>query len=550
MKKLIALLVALPLLLAQTTQTFNNFIATLPAASSLGASDQLYVRQAGTSKQLPGSAIPGVSPGSIVGSQIASGTIANSNLANMTGGTMKCRPIGAITGTPQDCSARLINIVDQGADPTGIAAIDTAFTAAMAICANNTAAFPGGTVYIPPGNYVVSSGLVWKKGCNILADNSARIFTNTASITLLSGDTSGTSAQGNLAQSWLQGGTWDCNNKATTGFNIPYFSHYTHIHHFIMANCIAGGGSYIVLGSNNGSPLQDGMYIDNFWFFNSLGTTIAANSFGITTSNPGGPVTDSFFINGMIEDTTSAVSGSFYNAHFIGMHVWNFTACLNVGFHITGGNGDNSFTDDIVDGPVCTGTAAYSFDTVGSYRMANSNYNSLNSLSNTGTIGVFVGNSGGAVNLYSSGFSINTDATAVAADFSGTLTGLTALGTLYKGTVTTKAAGAWLTYTPSASCGTATFTVNAARFNTIAHTTHASLDVSVSAIGTCTNQGLNFNLPNTSQGGGGFVGRDIVSTGGNLVCSFGSSGTSAFCSISGTFTGTTRAVVSGSYENQ
>lgn len=44
---------------AQPTETFSNFINGLPSASSLGAADQLYIRQGGVSKQIPGASING-----------------------------------------------------------------------------------------------------------------------------------------------------------------------------------------------------------------------------------------------------------------------------------------------------------------------------------------------------------------------------------------------------------------------------------------------------------------------------------------------------------
>ncbi len=54
---LLALLLSLGAASAQQTETFGNFINSLPAATILGVGDQLYVRQGGVSKQVPASAI-------------------------------------------------------------------------------------------------------------------------------------------------------------------------------------------------------------------------------------------------------------------------------------------------------------------------------------------------------------------------------------------------------------------------------------------------------------------------------------------------------------
>jgi Right handed beta helix region len=52
------------------------------------------------------------------------------------------------------------------------------------------------------------------------------------------------------------------------------------------------------------------------------------------------------------------------------------------------------------------------------------------------------------------------------------------------------------TFTPSPSCGTATFTVNSAKFKTQGKQTWMQLDATITAIGTCTSP-ITFTLPNT-----------------------------------------------------
>jgi hypothetical protein len=127
-------------------------------------------------------------------------------------------------------------------------------------------------------------------------------------------------------------------------------------------------------------------------------------------------------------------------------------------------------------------------------------------------------------------------------------------GNLTANNVTT----AWTAFTPSPSCGTATFTTNSARSKTIGKTTFVEVDISFTALGTCTNgQGPNFsftlpNVPNTTTV---VTGREVVNNSGMTSCTF-ASGTSAVSSCVKqvaalvNWTGTDRMIVSGVYENQ
>lgn len=112
---------------------------------------------------VPSGSIPA---GSITGSLIASGTVANSNLSNMAAGTAKCRPLGASTGVPEDCSYRIISITDApySADPTGVADSTTAIQNAI-----NALPVNGGIVQFPPGNYKISSTLTVGNGSSSVA---------------------------------------------------------------------------------------------------------------------------------------------------------------------------------------------------------------------------------------------------------------------------------------------------------------------------------------------------------------------------------------------
>ncbi len=111
--------------------------------------------------------------------------------------------------------------------------------------------------------------------------------------------------------------------------------------------------------------------------------------------------------------------------------------------------------------------------------------------------------------------------------------------------------GAWRTYTPTATCGTATFTLNSGRLKTLGKTTFVEADISFTAIGTCTNT-LSVALPNTSNSAGGLVGREVALTFKGLNCSFAAAATIANCVQSDltAFGATSRVQLSGVYENQ
>src|SRR5216684_3759455 len=116
--------------------------------------------------------------------------------------------------------------------------------------------------------------------------------------------------------------------------------------------------------------------------------------------------------------------------------------------------------------------------------------------------------------------------------------------------------GPWRTYAPAASCGTATFTVNSAKFKTLGKTTDVQLDITITAIGTCTN-GLTFTLPNTPNSSGGLAGQEIANRGvvtngqfaaGSATCTLHQAGTTGGAIPS--YAVNDRVVVSGVYENQ
>lgn len=112
---------------------------------------------------------------------------------------------------------------------------------------------------------------------------------------------------------------------------------------------------------------------------------------------------------------------------------------------------------------------------------------------------------------------------------------------------------AWTAYTLAPTCGTATFTINSARQKTMGKTVWFNIDLTITAIGSCTTL-LTINLPVTSQAGAGFAGREMVSTGYGVNCGFTGSATTANCSPSNiatvVFAVNNRLTMSGVMESQ
>lgn len=112
--------------------------------------------------------------------------------------------------------------------------------------------------------------------------------------------------------------------------------------------------------------------------------------------------------------------------------------------------------------------------------------------------------------------------------------------------------GAWTAFTPAYTCGTATFTNNTSRRLTMGKTTFIQIDVTITAIGTCTNN-LSFTLPNTAQSSGALNGMETTNSGKGTTCAInGGSATASTCKRADAtnLAVNDRIVASGVYENQ
>ncbi len=111
--------------------------------------------------------------------------------------------------------------------------------------------------------------------------------------------------------------------------------------------------------------------------------------------------------------------------------------------------------------------------------------------------------------------------------------------------------GGWATYTPSLSCGTATFSVGSARYAALNNTTTVQLDATITGIGSgCTNA-ISFTLPNTPVSSGGLIGREQAVDFLPVACTFIGASATVSCVKPAlqNFAVNNRVVLSGSYES-
>lgn len=107
---------------------------------------------------------------------------------------------------------------------------------------------------------------------------------------------------------------------------------------------------------------------------------------------------------------------------------------------------------------------------------------------------------------------------------------------------------AWTAFTATPTCGTATITTNSAKRKTLGKSTFVELDMTITAVGSCTNQ-FTFTLPNTANSGAGLAGRQTAGNGGIVGCFLLSGSATATCATSNTYSAN-QVVLSGVYENQ
>lgn len=111
--------------------------------------------------------------------------------------------------------------------------------------------------------------------------------------------------------------------------------------------------------------------------------------------------------------------------------------------------------------------------------------------------------------------------------------------------------GAWQAFTPSLTCGTATFTTNSARRMFVGKTVHIEIDFTINTIGTCTSP-VTFTLPRTAQSSAFAAGFEVAINNHMGGCTMASASATATCrqNTGIAFVVNERWVVSGTYESQ
>jgi hypothetical protein len=96
---------------AQTTETFNNFVNSLPVAGPIGTGDQMYVRQGGVSMQLPWSVVFGSSN---TWTQPQTFSSISTDSWNSTNGFPYVFGLSSLSGSPSFTLQGLYNGLNQG----------------------------------------------------------------------------------------------------------------------------------------------------------------------------------------------------------------------------------------------------------------------------------------------------------------------------------------------------------------------------------------------------------------------------------------------------
>lgn len=214
---------------------------------------------------------------------------------------------------------------------------------------------------------------------------------------------------------------------------------------------------------------------------------------------------------------------------------------LGANYSITGGAGwhlvaiaglidwnSGSFTATLTGTPAYTN--AFAFSEIGG------NLISLNVWSGAATGQRYVANTGGSIYTNFSGPNF----------FPGSVAG-SSNGGSYDGIF----GDPWTAFTPSPSCGTATFTVNSARARIEGKTTWIEADVTITAIGTCTSA-IAMTLPNTANSAAMLAVQDIGVNGNVGGCRTTAASAILNCTqhTVANYVVNQRLVIGGVYENQ
>ena len=296
-------------------------------------------------------------------------------------------------------------------------------------------------------------------------------------------------------------------------------------------NLHGNGGS--VTSSTSGVAAIDVNLSPTFGGFSNL--TGVIQGFTVTCSSGGNGL---LVHQGYVSLFSNMTFGACANGYHIGVDTMQARLLLQANYSITGGAANHlvaiaglidwnsaSFTATLTGTPAFTG--AFAFSEIGG------NLISFNVWSGAATGPRYLVTTGG--NIYTAGGGANF--------FPGNSAGSANTGGNYD--------LEWQTFTPSYTCGTATFTNNSSRWRSLGKTTLIAFDFTTTAIGTCTNT-VTFTAPTTANGPGTMATVEVALNGLLGICRVSSGSATANCFVGGlaNFLVNERFVGSGIYENQ
>lgn len=384
----------------------------------------------------------------------------------------------------------------------GLATTANWFSCDFSCTFNDFAHFPGRTV---SGDILNFTNAVLTGGGSLTITQGLQVSGGPATLSSGQGALAASAAGGAIVQGF--GASFDLSFNNNTGTNVCAVATGTRT-----LNCntititnplgVASGGTGIASGTSGG-----------ILGYTASGTLASSGALTANAIVLGGGAGATPTVLGSLGTTTTVLHGNVAGAP-------SFAAVVSADMNITPTTCTNQFVTAVSSGGVGTCTT----DTLASAQHANQGT----------TTTVLHGNAAGNPSF---------GAIALTTDVTGTLP-IANGGTNDTGT-------AWTSFTPTFTCGSATFTNNSSSSKTLGKTTWAQIDVTISAIGSCTTP-ITFTAPNTAQTGGAIVGEENVNGSASVNCVLTASSATVTCRKTSNvaFQVNDRIIASGVYQNQ